>query len=172
MAETLLPPIIIMGVSGAGKSTIGAMLGEQLGLRFRDGDDFHSAANRAKMSAGIALNDEDRKPWLEDIGRELQRAYVSGRPVIIACSALKRSYRTLLRQHAPDVVFIHLTGDRETLLLRMNSREDHFMPSSLLDSQLSTLEPLTADEDHVLADCTMPSAMLVETICGQLPSFT
>ncbi|WP_281450470.1 gluconokinase [Paenarthrobacter nitroguajacolicus] len=158
-----------MGVSGCGKSTVGSMLGERLAARFKDGDDLHPEANKAKMSAGIPLDDEDRKPWLEEIGRALRRSQDAGAPLIIACSALKRSYRDLLRHHAPDVVFIHLSGDRQTLLSRMNARENHFMPSSLLDSQLSTLEPLGVDEKHMLVDIRLAPDPLVEGICSRLP---
>lgn len=168
MGNKLLPPLIVMGVSGCGKSTVGSMLGERLGAPFKDGDDLHPEANKAKMGAGIPLDDDDRKPWLAEIGRALRRSQDAGAPLIIACSALKRSYRDQLRHHAPEVVFVHLSGNRETLLARMNARENHFMPSSLLDSQLSTLEPLSADEKHVLADIRLAPELLVEGICEGL----
>ncbi|MGP0223252.1 MULTISPECIES: gluconokinase [unclassified Paenarthrobacter] len=168
MSTTPLPPLVVMGVSGCGKSTIGSLLGAQLGMPFQDGDDLHPAANKAKMGAGIPLDDSDRKPWLEEIGRTLRASMDQGAPSIIACSALKRSYRELLRTHVPNVVFVHLHGDRETLLARMNARDHEFMPSSLLDSQLSTLEPLADDEKHVLADFNLAPDVLVEKISGQL----
>ncbi|MFJ6535107.1 gluconokinase [Paenarthrobacter sp. NPDC091711] len=168
MGHEPLPPIVVMGVAGCGKSTMGSLLSERLGLHFQDGDDLHPAANKAKMGAGIPLDDDDRRPWLEEIGRSLRQSQDAGEPLIIACSALKRSYRDLLRQHAPDVVFVHLNGDRETLLARMNARDHEFMPSSLLDSQLSTLEPLGSDERHVLADFKLSPPVLVDDICGRL----
>lgn len=168
MGSRYLPPLIVMGVSGCGKSTVGSMLSARLGAQFKDGDDLHPAANKIKMGAGIPLSDEDRKPWLEEIGRTLRRLQDAGTPLIIACSALKRSYRDLLRHHTPDVVFVHLNGDRETLLARMNARENHFMPSSLLDSQLSALEPLDVDEKHVKADIRLAPEVLVEDICERL----
>ncbi|MFE4196717.1 gluconokinase [Paenarthrobacter sp. NPDC056912] len=168
MGNEVLPPLVVMGVSGCGKTTVGSLLGERLGRAFQDGDDLHPPANKEKMGAGIPLDDDDRKPWLEEIGRALRRSQDNGRPLIIACSALKRSYRDLLRRHTPAVVFIHLNGERETLLARMNARDHEFMPSSLLDSQLNTLEPLATDEKHVLADFTIAPTQLVEHICGQL----
>ncbi|MFF2840614.1 gluconokinase [Paenarthrobacter sp. NPDC057981] len=169
MNPTPRPPLVVMGVSGCGKSTIGSLLGERLGMPFQDGDALHPAANKAKMGAGIALDDSDRKPWLEEIGRTLRASVGQGTPAIIACSALKRSYRDLLRSHVPDVVFVHLNGDRGTLLERMNARNHEFMPPSLLDTQLSTLEPLEQDEKHILADITLARTSLVESICGLLP---
>lgn len=168
MGRKHLPPLIVMGVSGCGKSTVGSMLGERLGARFQDGDDLHPEANKAKMGAGIPLDDGDRKPWLEDIGRALRRSQEASAPLIIACSALKRSYRDLLRRHAPEIVFVHLRGDRETLLGRMKARENHFMPTSLLDSQLETLEPLADDEIHVLGDIRLAPEVLVKNICNRL----
>ncbi|MFJ4029694.1 gluconokinase [Paenarthrobacter sp. NPDC089989] len=166
------PPMVVMGVSGCGKSTVGSLLGERLGMVFQDGDHLHPAANKTKMGAGIPLDDADRKPWLEEIGRVLRDSSDAGTPMIIACSALKRSYRDLLRQHAPGVVFVHLNGDRATLLARMNARDHEFMPSSLLDSQLSTLEPLEHDEQHVLADITLAPSALVDAICDRLSVLT
>lgn len=160
-----------MGVSGCGKSTVGALLGERLGMPFQDGDDLHPAANKAKMSGGIALDDADRLPWLDRIGEVLHRSQEAQKPLIIACSALKRSYRDLLRKHVNDLVCIHLAGDRETLVARMNARAHEFMPASLLDSQLSTLEPLTPDERHILADLTHPTSRLLDEICSELRDF-
>jgi gluconokinase len=168
MGRETVPPVVVMGVSGCGKSTIGSMLGDRLGVPFQDGDDLHPASNKAKMSAGIPLDDHDRLPWLEVIGRTLRQSQDDGTSRIIACSALKRSYRDLLRRHVPDVVFVHLTGDRQTLLERMNARDHEFMPSALLDSQLSTLEPLTGDEKQVLADFNLVPPLLVENIRGSL----
>ena len=108
---TNLPPLVVMGVSGCGKSTVGALLGERLGVPFFDGDDFHPPANKAKMASGTPLNDEDRAPWLAEIGAALATPGDGAGTRIIACSALKRSYRDLLRSFAPDLVFIHLSGE-------------------------------------------------------------
>lgn len=131
-----------MGVTGCGKSTIGELLAREVGAEFKDGDDLHPCANIEKMRSGIPLNDVDREPWLKDIGVEL----VKTERGVIACSALKFSYRETIRQHCPDVIFIHLTGSKEALLSRLGNRGGHFMPISLLDSQLETLEALREDE--------------------------
>ena len=134
-----------MGVSGSGKTTIGALLAQELGATFLDGDDLHSEANVAKMAAGRALDDADRRPWLEAIGQEFARA--SGRSLVVACSALKKSYRDIIRQADPTVRFLFLEGPRELLAARLGSRSSgHFMPPSLLQSQLEILEPLEPDE--------------------------
>jgi carbohydrate kinase (thermoresistant glucokinase family) len=134
--------IVVMGVSGCGKSTVGSMLAEKLNAKFIDGDDLHPAENKAKMAAGIALNDEDRLPWLTKVGQAL----ANDKYVVIACSALKRRYRDLILESAPDAIFLHLHGSRAVLEERMAARQNHFMPTSLLDSQLATLEPLDYDE--------------------------
>ncbi|WIM67235.1 gluconokinase [Corynebacterium breve] len=141
--------IIVMGVSGSGKSTIGEMLGEALDLPYKDGDDLHPQANIDKMAEGIPLNDEDRWPWLQLIGEWLE-----ARPegAILGCSSLKRSYRDKIRESAPDAVFVHVHGDRDLLYSRMSERPGHFMPASLLDSQLETLEPLQDDESGRVFD--------------------
>ncbi|GAB3280134.1 gluconokinase, GntK/IdnK-type [Sinomonas notoginsengisoli] len=135
--------VIAMGVSGCGKSTVGRFLAQELGGEFLDGDDLHPAANVAKMAAGIPLDDADREPWLRLIGEKMAAA--SG-TMVIGCSALKRAYRDIIRAAAPDTVFVHLHGTRELLAARMAARPGHFMPVSLLDSQLATLEPLQEDE--------------------------
>lgn len=162
-----LPPLVVMGVSGCGKSTVGALLGERLGVPFFDGDDFHPAANKAKMAGGVPLNDDDRAPWLARIGAALASPEGAG-SCIIACSALKRSYRNLLRSFAPDTVFIHLTGDATTLSERLSSRKHEYMPGSLLASQLATLEPLGSDEAHIAVDILEHPAPLVDRIVRQL----
>lgn len=149
--------VIVMGVSSCGKSTVGKQLGESLGLVFRDGDDMHPAANIEKMSAGHALNDADRWPWLEAIGQWMQ-GQTEG--AIVGCSALKRSYRDLIRTHAPDTVFVHLHGSYELLLERMQNRAGHFMPVSLLQSQFETLEELGEDEPGIVLDVAQNPAEL------------
>jgi carbohydrate kinase (thermoresistant glucokinase family) len=133
-----------MGVSAAGKSTVGIALAETLGVPFADADGLHSDANRAKMNAGTPLTDEDRWPWLDAVGGSFAAASETG--LVLACSALRRVYRDRIRSVAPAVVFVHLTGSRELLASRAEARTGHFMPASLLDSQLATLEDLDADE--------------------------
>lgn len=144
--------VLIMGVSGAGKTTIGKALAEALGVTFLDADDFHPPENRRKMAAGIPLDDADRAPWLAAIAQRIH----NGDALILACSALKANYRATLRAARPDLRIIFLTASREVLLHRLNNRRNHFMPASLLESQLSTLEPpkdcLMIDASHSLAD--------------------
>lgn len=151
-----------MGVSGTGKSTIGRRLAETLGLPFVEGDDLHPAANLAKMAAGIPLTDADRAPWLDRI------AAVLDRPVVVTCSALKHSYRDRLRVAAPDLVLVYLHGTPELLAARMAQRDGHFMPPSLLESQLATLEEPAADEDAIPADVTLPPEQIVEHVASLL----
>ncbi|CAM3678054.1 MULTISPECIES: gluconokinase [Tsukamurella] len=135
-----------MGVSGSGKSTVGAELASRLGRSFADGDDFHSDANRAKMASGRPLTDEDRWPWLATIGAHLRDEMVAGRPTVVACSALKRVYRDRIRAAGASVYFVFLTGNEELLLERMQGRAGHFMKADMLASQLAILEPLEPDE--------------------------
>ncbi|OPX06704.1 gluconokinase [Mycobacterium sp. AT1] len=141
-----MAPIVVMGVSGSGKSTVGAALAQRLRVPFADADDFHPEANIAKMTAGHALDDDDRRPWLESIGEWLAAHAEGG---VMSCSALKRTYRDQLREHCPDVDFLHLAGTPEVIGRRQASRPGHFMPASLLASQFETLEPLAADENGV-----------------------
>ena len=151
--------IVVMGVTGCGKSTVGVALAERLKVPFGDADDFHSPENVARMAAGTPLTDADRVPWLHAIGAWL--AAQSG-GAVASCSALKRSYRDVLRESAPDVAFVHLHGDRETVRRRVSGRAGHFMPSSLVDSQFAALEPLGADERGVVLDLDTPVDDLVE----------
>ncbi|TQR88623.1 gluconokinase [Mycobacterium hodleri] len=141
-----MAPIVVMGVSGSGKSTVGAALAQRLRVPFADADDFHPEANIAKMTAGHALDDDDRRPWLDSIGEWLAAHAEGG---VMSCSALKRTYRDQLREHCPDVDFLHLAGTPEVIGRRQASRPGHFMPASLLASQFETLEPLAADENGV-----------------------
>ncbi|MEU2543689.1 gluconokinase [Streptomyces iakyrus] len=142
--------VVVMGVAGTGKTTIGPLLAARLGVPYAEGDDFHPPANIAKMSSGTPLTDEDRLPWLDAIGEWAHgRAGLGG---VVSCSALKRSYRDRLRAAAPGVVFVHLTGDRALIEDRMSHRQGHFMPTALLDSQFATLQPLAADEAGVGVD--------------------
>ena len=142
--------IVVMGPSGSGKSTVGACLAEILGARFVDGDALHPAANVRKMAAGIPLDDRDREPWLRLVGETLQ----AEERIVIACSALKRVYRDLIRAQAPETFFAELAIGRAVLEERMRLRADHFMPPALLDSQLQTLESLEADERGIRVDET------------------
>jgi gluconokinase len=144
--------VVVMGVSGTGKSTVAAGLVRDLGWPFAEGDDFHSAANIAKMHAGHPLTDADRRPWLQAISAWIGARGAAGTGGIVTCSALKRSYREILRAGHPDVRFLCLTGSHQLLESRIENRVGHFMPASLLDSQLDTLEPLQPDEPGVTID--------------------
>ncbi len=135
-----------MGVAGAGKSVIGAALAQALGVDFVDGDGYHPAENVRRMSAGIPLTDDDRMGWLRLLAARLSEAKDAGTGLVVACSALKRSYRDVLRGGAGDVRFIHLYGQRTLLAQRLAERSGHFMPPSLLESQLATLQEPTPDE--------------------------
>ncbi|OMH31635.1 transferase [Tersicoccus sp. Bi-70] len=147
-----------MGVSGSGKTTIGALIADELGVPFVDGDALHPIENVRKMAAGTPLTDEDRWPWLRRAGEELVEA---GDGLVVACSALKVVYRTAIAAEAPGTVFVHLAGTVEVLQERMEGRSDHFMPPSLLRSQLATLEPLGAEEPGFVLDIAQPVDGLV-----------
>jgi carbohydrate kinase (thermoresistant glucokinase family) len=152
------PAIVVAGVSGSGKSTIGAALAGRLAVVFVDGDDLHSADNVAKMAAGLPLSDADRAPWLEAVGARLAEG-----GVVIACSALRRAYRDRILAMAPSTRILLLTVPRDELERRMLKRADHFMPASLLDSQLAALEPPAEGEPIVVLDGLMPPDELVDT---------
>ncbi|MEU6369753.1 gluconokinase [Streptomyces sp. NPDC046931] len=142
--------VVVMGVAGTGKTTVGPLLAARLGVPYAEGDDFHPPANITKMSAGVPLTDEDRWPWLDAIGTWAQgRAGLGG---VVSSSALKRAYRDRLRASAPGIVFVHLTGDRKLIEDRMAHRQGHFMPTGLLDSQFATLQQLEPDEAGVAVD--------------------
>ncbi|MCS3442460.1 gluconokinase [Microbacterium phyllosphaerae] len=168
MSAHASPQIVVMGVSAAGKSTVGRLLATDLGLAFLDADDLHPASNRAKMSAGTPLTDDDRMPWLDRVSDELATRSASG--AVIACSALRRVYRDRIRERVPGVVFVHLHGDDALLAERATGRTDHFMPPSLLRSQLDTLEMLDADETGVVVDVSRPPAELARTAVEWLES--
>jgi len=162
------PPLIVMGVSGSGKSTIGSLLASTLGLEFIDGDDLHPRANKEKMAAGHPLNDEDRAPWLEIIAERIGAELAEGRPIVVACSALKRRYRTQLVAYAPETVFVHLTGERDVVSERQSHRNHEYMPNSLLDSQYATLEPLEEDERGIAVDLSQTPDDMVRFITNRL----
>lgn len=160
-------PVVVMGVSGSGKSTTGSALAAAWGRAFVDADDLHPAENKAKMTAGIALDDVDRAPWLAAVSARL-RPDAEGAVPVVACSALKRTYRDALRASAPRTIFVHLDPDAATLHDRMSAREHEYMPVSLLASQLATLEPLSPSENGVAVDATAPVDSLVDTITAAL----
>ncbi len=154
----------MMGVCGSGKSLVGKLLAQELGVRFIEGDSFHPPANVAKMTAGIPLTDDDRAAWLARLAAVIRQAVASGEGVVLSCSALKRRYRDRLREADPGLRFAHLTGERELIAQRMQAREGHYMPLSLLDSQLATLEPLQDDERGLQLDIGQAPAALVAAI--------
>lgn len=158
--------LVIMGVSGCGKSSVGAALSARLGVRYCDGDDLHPAENVAKMRDGVPLTDADRWPWLDRVADALR----DNAPLIIGCSALRRAYRDRIRAGAGGpVVFLHLSGSRDLIAARMANRPGHFMPLSLLDSQFATLEPPGPDE-AITVDIALPLSDLVEAVVARLPS--
>jgi carbohydrate kinase (thermoresistant glucokinase family) len=155
---------VVMGVSACGKSTVGRALARARGATYLDGDDFHPPQNVARMAAGQPLTDADRQGWLIALNERLAQARAAGEGVVLSCSALKRSYRDLLRQAAPDLVLVFLHGSRELLAARIASRTDHYMPPSLLDSQLATLEPPQADENALAFDVVLTPPQIVDGI--------
>jgi gluconokinase len=158
--------IIVMGVSGSGKSTIAKALAARLGWRFEDGDGFHPKANVEKMSAGQPLTDTDREPWLRAIASEIDRACAAGEPIVIACSALKRAYRDILVHGRDDVRIVHLDGSKTLIAKRLAERKGHFMPPGLLDSQFATLETPQPDEKALLVSIDAPVDAIVAEIVG------
>jgi gluconokinase len=158
-----------MGVSGSGKSTVGAALAQRLRVPFADADDFHPPANIAKMTAGEPLNDDDRYPWLEAIGEWLAQRRDGG---VMSCSALKRKYRDQLRRHCADVEFLHLAGTPEVIGRRQASRPGHFMPAALLASQFATLEPLETDERGIAIDVDQDIDAIIESYIGSTDPHT
>jgi gluconokinase len=160
------PLLVLMGVTGAGKSTVGTLIAERLRLPFRDADDFHPPANIAKMSVGQPLTDEDRWPWLDAIGAFL--AAHRGKGSVVTCSALKRAYRDRLRAAAPELRFVFLHGDAALVAARQAARQGHFMPPSLIASQFATLEIPTPDEHVIAIEVTAPPAALADAAIAAL----
>jgi carbohydrate kinase (thermoresistant glucokinase family) len=157
--------VVVMGVSGSGKSTVGRLLAGELGVDFADGDDFHGAASIAKMSSGIPLDDDDRLPWLESVGRWLAERSAGGG--VVTCSALRRSHRNLLREYAADVWFLHCAGEPELIARRLAQRSGHFMPATLLTSQLAALESPGGDERAVREDVSeQPGEMVADFLAA------
>jgi gluconokinase len=162
------PAIVMMGVSGSGKSTVGEALAGRLGVPFRDADEFHPKSNVEKMSAGIPLTDDDRWPWLDSIGAAI-RGTPSDKGIVVSCSALKRVYRErILKAAGRPVTFVHLDGPKAVLTERLKGRKGHFFPPSLLDSQLATLEPLGPDEPGFRVPIEQPAEAIVDTILRRL----
>jgi gluconokinase len=174
--RTVSEHLVVMGVSGTGKTTIGTLLAQRLGYDYIEGDTLHPAANVARMAAGIALTDADRQPWLELVRDAMSAAAARGHSTVVACSALRRAYRDVLRGAEGRVRFVHLVVPPDELAHRMANRPGHFMPASLLESQLATLEPLGADEDGVAvpvtdaagptADAALAALGIVRTLPG------
>jgi gluconokinase len=159
--------IVVMGVSGSGKSTVAATLVDRLGWEFAEGDDFHPPANVEKMRAGHPLDDEDRWPWLRILAAWIGEHERAGRNVVVTCSALKRSYRDLLRDGHPSVWFAHVTADPDLIGERLAHRTGHYMPASLLESQLATLEPLADDEPGArVAGAGSPPSVVAELLAA------
>ncbi|MEU5638849.1 gluconokinase [Streptomyces milbemycinicus] len=158
--------VVVMGVSGTGKSTVGEQLAAELGVPYAEADDFHPPANIAKMSAGTPLDDDDRRPWLDAIGRWAHDHSAGGG--VVSCSALKRAYRDRLRAAAPGIFFLHLTGGREQIAERLEARKGHFFKLGLLDSQLATLEPLQPDENGIAVDITPNPEAIAELAVAAL----
>lgn len=160
--------LVLMGVSGTGKSTVAAALREHLDWEFCEGDDLHPPENIAKMSSGQPLDDEDRRPWLEALAAWTRERSVRGQDTLLTCSALKHSYRDVLRRGGGGTFFVHLTGDHDLLAARMGARQRHFMPASMLRSQLDTLEPLGADEHGMVVDVAASPEEIARHVMGQL----
>jgi gluconokinase len=159
---------VVMGVSGCGKSDIGQRLATALGILFVEGDAWHSAANVAKMGAGIPLTDDDRAEWLATLRDQIAQARAGGTAMVLSCSALKRRYRDLLREGDPDLFFVELDGPRALIEERMRARKGHFMPTSLLDSQYRDLAPLQAGERGLRVQITGTPDAITQTILAEV----
>ena len=151
--------VVVMGVSGCGKTAVGSLLAQRLGARFIDADDLHPPDNVEKMRAGIPLDDADRAPWLRLLNARLREVTAAGEPVVLACSALKQRYRDTLAAGVPGLRFVHLAGSRELIAARLAARQHRYMPTTLLDSQFATLEP---PAEAVVVDVALPLEAAVE----------
>ncbi len=160
--------LVVMGVSGVGKTSVADEIVERTGWAFVEGDDLHPEANRAKMTAGIALDDDDRWPWLRRVAAWIGEQEAAGTSAVVTCSALKRSYRDLLRDGHPSVRFVHLLAPPDLIKSRVDARRGHYMPPSLLASQLATLEPLGADEPGIGVDTSGEPADVAERALREL----
>ena len=168
--------VVVMGVSGCGKSTVEQQLARRTGWPSAEGDDFHPPANVAKMRAGIPLTDAERLPWLRAVAEWISDRARHSESAVVACSALKRSYRDVLRGGSTDIFFLHLVASRDVLLTRLRARPDHFMPAALLQSQLDTLQPLQPDEAGVILSVEEPLEEVVArafsalAVAGRVPA--
>ena len=160
--------IVVMGVSGSGKSTVGRLLAQTLRMPFQDGDELHPPDNIARMAAGVPLTDADRQDWLAAIGKRLAAAGGRRDGVVVACSALKRAYRDQLRADAPDLRLVYLQGPAPLLAERLAARRDHYMPASMLPSQLAALESPGSDEGAIAVDVAQSPEAIVQAVCRQL----
>ncbi|MEO6826838.1 MAG: gluconokinase [Microbacteriaceae bacterium] len=172
-AQTTVDPdqplvLVVMGVSGGGKSTVAALLSRRLGWVLEEGDDLHPQANVDKMASGHPLNDQDRAPWLRKIADWVDERLDAGENGVITCSALKRAYRDVINRRGSGVVFVYLSGTRETIAARLAARSGHYMPSILLDSQLADLQEPTADEPAIRAEVGRPPAVIADHIIKEL----
>jgi carbohydrate kinase (thermoresistant glucokinase family) len=156
--------IVVMGVTGCGKTTVGIALAEKLGIEFIDSDVLHSESNKTKMSSGTPLTDSDREPWLQAVSEALQRH----EKIVVACSALKKSYRSTILAGSPTTKFVHLSGSQELIFARLSERSHHFMPIGLLDSQFQTLEPLDHTETGKVFEISQPVDQIVNEVIAWL----
>lgn len=161
-------PMVIMGVSGSGKTVLGQSLGKRLGIPFIDADDLHPASNKALMVAGIPLTDADRVPWLNVVAATIAKGVSENQPGVVACSALKRTYRDLLRTLVPDLLLIYIDGAAEVIARRLEDREHEYMPASLLASQIATLEQPEADEAYIRVPAELTVEESADLILGTL----
>lgn len=160
--------LVVMGVSGSGKSTVASMLADRLGWPMAEADEFHPESNIAKMESGTPLTDADREPWLRTIRDWISEHDAAGQPTVVTCSALKRSYRDLLSGATARVRFVHLSGSRDVIGARLSGRSGHFMPPSLLDSQFADLQPLDPDEDGITVDVDAAPESIVDQVRDDL----
>lgn len=165
---TMTPILLVMGVSGAGKTTVASALAERLGWAFLDADDLHPRANHAKMARGEPLDDEDRRPWLTAVAAWIAARRTEGKPAVVACSALKRAYRDQLRQAADDMRIVFIQAEPELLAERLRRRQGHFMPASLLDSQFAALERPAPEEHALVVDAHLSLQQIIDTVLATL----
>ena len=155
---------MVMGVTGSGKTTVGTMLAQRLGAEFVEGDDYHSPENVRRMASGTALTDDDRADWLRALADRIAEANTADKGLVVTCSALKRSYRDILRAADPDLTFIFLKGSESLIAGRISGRRDHFMPPPLLESQLATLEEPSPDENVLVCDISGTPQSIVDAV--------
>ncbi len=165
---TMTPILLVMGVSGAGKTTIASALAERLGWALLDADDLHPPANHAKMARGVPLDDEDRRPWLAAVAAWIAARRTEARPAVVACSALKRAYRDQLRQAAADLQIVFIKAEPELLAERLMRRRDHFMPPSLLASQFAALEPPALEERALVVDADQALSETIQAVVRKM----